>query len=452
MKKTSALSIIFIILCLALSTFVGCDINDGGTPGDRETEDVIGNGNVENPGDESSDDEVNENEFEFKDIDSTSCVLTKAIYVSGDVVIPNTSPDGLTVTKIGDEAFMGCKDIVSVTFPASVTQIGNSAFKNCESLEKVFMGGGIKKIDVDAFHNCTALEEVHMNDLYKWCNITFSNSYSNPVSYAHKLYLDGELITDLVIPKGVWTVRAYSFEYCYYLESVVIPDDVEKIEYGAFSCCKELKSVEMTDSVKTIGSYAFYFCTKLQSVPNLDGVKTIDSYAFSQCESIETLNIPKGIENIGEYAFVDCVGLKELTVENGDQIIDALAFKGCKDIQKMSLPSSLLSKVQHGELVELNVTKGTSILPEACCFDTKLKSAVIGENIESIGARAFKGCSSLEEITLPVSLTKIGNNAFEYCASLETVNYAGSEEEWNLINGIDEIPDNVKIIFNYTAN
>ena len=451
MKKTYALSIIFIVLCLALATFVGCDVNDGGTLGDRETEDVIGNGGVDDPEDESDNDEVIENEFEFKVVDSTSCVLTKAIYVSGDVVIPNTSPDGLTVTKIGDEAFMGCKDMTSVSFPNSLTQIGNSAFKNCESLTKVTMGEGIKKIDVDAFHNCTALEEVQISDLYKWCNISFSNSYSNPVSYAHKLYLDGELITDLVIPKGVWTVRAYSFEYCYYLESVVIPDDVEKIEYGAFSCCKELKSVEMTDSVKTIGSYAFYFCTKLQSVPNLDGVKTIDTYAFSQCESIETLNIPKGIENIGEYAFVDCISLRELTVENGDQMIDAHAFRGCKEIQRMSLPADMLNIVYHGELVELNVTNGRNILPEACCFDTKLEIAVIGENVEIIGDRVFKGCTSLKEITLPASLTKIGNKAFEYCAALETVNYAGSEEEWNQIKGIHEIPEGVKINFNYTV-
>lgn len=452
MKKTYALSIIFIVFCLALSIFVGCDDNDGGALGDRETESAVGNGNGENHENESVQDEARENEFEFKVIDSTSCVLSKAVYAAGDIVIPATSPDGITVTEIGDEAFMGCKDIVSVVFPDSLTQIGESAFENCASLANVTMGGGIKKIETDAFYNCESLKEVHINDLYKWCNIAFSNSYSNPVAYAHALYLNGELITDLVIPRGVWTVRAYTFEYCYYIESVTIPNDVERIDYGAFSCCKGLKVVNMSESVKTIGSYAFYFCTDLQSVPDLGGVKKIEAYAFSQCESIESLYIPKGIESIAEYAFVDCTGLKELTVENGNQMIDSFAFNGCKSVQKAKLPADMLSIIQHIELVELIVSMDDNILPEACCFDTKLKTVVIEENIENIGDRVFKGCTSLEEITLPRSLTKIGNKAFEYCARLKTVNYAGSEEEWNEIIGTDELPSNVKINFNYTSD
>ncbi len=62
-----------------------------------------------------------------------------------------------------------------------------------------------------------------------------------------------------------------------------------------------------------------------------------------------------------------------------------------------------------------------------------LRTFVIPESVTSIGNSAFKGCSSLTSITIPESVTKIGNYAFSYCESLKTINYTGTEEQWNSI-------------------
>ncbi len=45
----------------------------------------------------------------------------------------------------------------------------------------------------------------------------------------------------------------------------------------------------------------------------------------------------------------------------------------------------------------------------------------------------FSVCESLESITIPDSVTNIGKSAFSGCGILETVQYTGSEEQWERI-------------------
>ena len=40
---------------------------------------------------------------------------------------------------------------------------------------------------------------------------------------------------------------------------------------------------------------------------------------------------------------------------------------------------------------------------------------------------------SLTSITIPESVTSIGDFAFSGCSSLKTINYTGTEEQWNAI-------------------
>ncbi|WP_197018786.1 leucine-rich repeat protein, partial [Prevotella sp. P6B4] len=123
-----------------------------------------------------------------------------------DLVIPNG------VTTIGNEVFAYCDGLTSVTIPNSVTSIGDYAFYDCCDLNKVII-----------------------NDVAAWCNIAFSESYSNPLYYAHHLYSDENTeITDLVIPNGVTTIRNEVFANCEGLTSVTIPNSVTSIGDNAF--------------------------------------------------------------------------------------------------------------------------------------------------------------------------------------------------------------------------
>lgn len=89
------------------------------------------------------------------DVESlTAEVLPTSQKYEGDIVIPTAvMNDGkvYTVTRIGNIAFMNCKDIISVTIPNTVETIGMNAFEGCTNLRVIRIGKGVKEIGGGAF-------------------------------------------------------------------------------------------------------------------------------------------------------------------------------------------------------------------------------------------------------------------------------------------------------------
>ncbi|MBE6578074.1 MAG: hypothetical protein E7653_08080 [Ruminococcaceae bacterium] len=69
--------------------------------------------------------------------DGTCSVAGIGSCLKTEFEIPTVSPDGDKVTKIDDNAFTNCKELVSVTIPSTVKTVGTGAFRGCEKLVAV---------------------------------------------------------------------------------------------------------------------------------------------------------------------------------------------------------------------------------------------------------------------------------------------------------------------------
>ena len=233
----------------------------------------------------------------------------KNAYV-GNVVIPEEVTymnRTRKVTSIGSDAFWDCTRLTSVTIPNSVTSIGSYAFEYCTRLTSVNIPNSVTSIGDGAFQGCYGLTSVTISDITAWLSISFAGSESNPLCYAHHLFLNGEEVKDLTIPNSVTSIGDYTFHGCSSLTSVTIPNSVTSIGNSAFYYCSNLTSVTIPNSVTSIGGYAFQRCSSLTSVTIGNSVTTIGYSAFSDCSSLTSVTIPNSVTSIGDNAFYYCI-------------------------------------------------------------------------------------------------------------------------------------------------
>jgi len=345
-----------------------------------------------------------------------------------------TIPD--CVTTINDHALYKHANITSIILPESVTSIGSSAFSGCTDLMSVTIPESVTSIGRNAFSNCTGLIAVYITDLRKWCEIDFISdypnpwSYANPLLYAENLYLNGELVTDLVLPDGLTKIGAHVFEGCAGLTSVTIPDSVTSIGDFAFAYCSGLTSVTIPDSVTSIGEVAFAYCSGLMSVTIPNSVTSIGYGAFGVCTDLSSITIPDSVTNIGSSAFYNTAWYNNqpdglvyagkviykykgtmsentaIEIKEGTVGIAGYAFEDCTGLTSITIPDSV-----------------TYIGDYAFYNCTGLRSVTIPDSVTQIGDYAFKGCTGLTSVTIPESVTSIGISAFSGCTGLTSVTF-----------------------------
>lgn len=270
-----------------------------------------------------------------------------------------------TVVTIGYNAFFGCTNLVSVTFPESITGVSASIFSSCSNLSSVTLTGKLKVLSMNMFKDCVKLQVVNIPEGVTTIGAT--------------AFRGCKKLKSVVIPGTVTTLKQGAFSECSALQTVKIPASVTTIEQGVFEECSALSNVEIPESVTELGTRAFAR-TGIQKIKVPSGVTTLMPGMFYECSQLAEVDLPDGIESIGGYAFYLCEKLESIKLPAHLKTISESAFEKC-GLTKMEIPEEVTS-------LGLNSFKG-------CIF---LKIMKIGRSVTSIDARAFDGCTGLGSI------------------------------------------------------
>ena len=327
-----------------------------------------------------------------------------ASHIIGDYAFAQTTISELTIPEtveaIGNHAFAKCSSLTGIVIPGSVETIGDYAFSDAWKLKTVTLNEGLKSIGEKAFNSSGTTEvlnvpstlqsigidafkdfkckNVHISDLCAWCNIDFGNAYSNPATYSKRLYLNGEMIENLVIPESVAAIKDYAFYWN-----------------------RALKSVKFNEALQSIGVCAFF-----------------------NCGSCTTLEIPGNVTYIDKTAFAD-ISIKNLTFAYGPKPIVFDGVNGFSTISTRSLscdrPLESLN-LDFNNLESLTIGNSVTEIPAAKFKEaSKLASLTLGNSLTTIGDEAFSGCSAITEVILPPSVETIGASAFAGSNNLTSI-------------------------------
>ncbi len=221
-----------------------------------------------------------------------NCIIetaTKTVVVGCSTSIIPT--DG-SVTSIGDGAFAG-SGIKDVFLPDSVTSIGNNAFMDCYELISITISENIDYIGAEAFFCCYNLIEIcnksSIDIIAGEYNTTFLGYYAKNVyteeggsklstdEDCYIIYTDGE---DKILVKYTGTDT-----------DLTLPNGITEINQGAFCQqifydCNKITSIFIPDGVTKIGKSAFFWCSNLTSITIPNSVTSIENAAFSGCNSL----------------------------------------------------------------------------------------------------------------------------------------------------------------------
>ena len=301
---------------------------------------------------------------------------------------------------IGEHMFENAK-LDKLVLPENVTYIGNFAFKECY-LKDLTMPNGVVEFAGTAFTN-SYLSDIRIPNLTAWCNSHFTAG--GCFEYAENVFVNDELLTDLVIPDDVTSISTYAFSPCSSLITVYIPSNVSRIGNYSFRSCDNLKEVTIDNGVKEIGIGAFSTCDKLEKVVVPNSVTAIGESAFSTCRNLTEINIPNSITKIEPNTFSG-TGISHIEISNNITEIGIGAFYSCRNLTEINIPNSI-AKIEHGTF-------------ENCI---NLANIIIGNRVAEIGSEAFFNVSLRKCYIYATTPPVIDDTSFKSTNYAETTLY-----------------------------
>lgn len=343
-----------------------------------------------------------EEEYSYENINGVGIKITKYNGNLQSVTIPDVI-DSKNVVEIGDSAFENNTSVWNITLPSTLTSIGNNAFSGCTSLKHMIIPERVESIGNNAFDGCAILQGIQFK------------SENPPTTIGTDCFANLAATAKLVVPlsskvnyQTVFSSVVEEFDvassggscgitkYNGFESDVIIPNAIsgmsvteikgaDLVESGAFYGNENVKKVTIPSSVTVIGNYAFTTCFNLEEIilVGTPGLETIGKHAFWGCTQLSTITWPASLTTIGEGAFLGCEKLTAIEIPQNVTSIGINAFGGCIGISSITVAASNAKYISQ----------------DNCLIDTDTNKLILG-------------CTSLEEMTIPTTVTIIGENAF----------------------------------------
>ena len=290
------------------------------------------------------------------------------------------------------------------------------------------------------------LEGSYVNSSYRGMFRTSSGTDTN--TFEQMVYQTR--VKSVRIGSGVHGIYNCVFKYCYFLTQVIIPNSVPVGYSEVFYQCKSLKAITippLSQGFHTVPSDCFYQCSSLQKISLPRNIDSISNEAFAYCYSLQEITIPFDVYSLNYNCFLDCSSLKHIEIpvlydNNYDEEGDWSQNSFSNNFNLLSVDfnsSTTCSSIPFGtfaycySLQEITIPSTvTRIYGDVFTNCYSLKKIVLPSGLIQIDGNAFSGCSAIQEITIPNTVTDIGSSAFQNCYSLKEI---------TIPNGVTTISD-----------
>ena len=342
------------------------------------------------------------------------------LFYTGDIVIPEKiTYEGVeyTVVATAANAFVDCRDLLSVTLPASCVTIGRNCFKGCSSLKYSPLPATVTSVGTGVFNGCTTLEEVV---IYPGWKKPVSEEFANCPGLKRLIISDGDVPVEMKV--NAFGANAEARTALNSIEYIYMGRNVDASAYTnaeqPFHNMGGLKTLVIGGTTTTIQSTTFQGCTALNAVNfQNDNVTSIGTSAFASCTSLTGIDIPAGVTEIAQSTFNGCRNLTSVTMGDNVTSIGITAFYNT-GLTSFTFPSALTSIGQSA--FENSKLQGDIVLPNG---------------LTAIGTQAFAG-TQLTGVTIPATVTSIGQGAFAPIPTLANIILVEGNGVFRLDNGV----------------
>ena len=331
---------------------------------------------------------------------------TDTTFYKGDIVIPETFElNGVTYTVVatGANAFLDCRELTSVTLPATCVTIGRNCFKGCTALTKDPTPATATSISNGYLQGCTSITEVTVPAGVKG---TFTAQNWEGMTALKKI-----TFTD--------SPNAFKISVQAFVNKIGtgVTSPIEEIYFGRnldegtgssmpFRGLKTLKKVTFGGNFTTIDGEMFQGCSALTDVVFNEGVNvtSVGAGAFANCTSLASLAIPEVITAIPDRLCYGDKALKTVTMSDNVTSIGTTAFYNT-GLTSFNFPSALeyiyANAFQKAQLAGvISFPAGLKSIGTQAFADTKVTKVEIPAAVSSIGVAAFAPITTLGEIVV----------------------------------------------------